>query len=79
MNNREVYHQFTVLYFPDTGKWELSEELDDGIFLSETNERLEGTVWTAEDVANDSAALSSLNAMFGTYESEPEKQEQEED
>lgn len=64
MCDRKVYHQFTVLYFPETDTWQIAEDLDDGIFDCETYSQLDSSQWTADDEVNDKKAVSFLNKMF---------------
>lgn len=64
MTTYPVYHQFTVLYFPETGTWQVSDDLLDGVYDSETNSRVSSEEFVEDHAEADLEALATLNLLL---------------
>ena len=64
MKPNPVYHQFTVLYFPETGTWQVCDDMNDGVYDNESNERVSGEEFMEDHVEVDLEASATLNLLL---------------
>lgn len=67
-----VYHQFTVLYFPETDTWQISEEFSDGVYDCETYQRVSNEEYDQHHEKTDANALNALARALGNINQKEE-------